>query len=376
MKRRQLLVGTAALTLAQLTGGCGSKVTLKIQPLKSSVPIQLVSKFRSRLESHPELKILPQGQLKDLFALLQTWKQQSLSQTQGTSPNLADLVMIGDYWLTLAIRQNLIQPLDPAQLSRWQQLPEQWRKLVQRNNLGQLDPQGKVWAAPYRWGTTVIAYRADKFKELGWKPPTDWSDLWREELRGRISLLDSPREVIGLTLKKLGKSYNTQQLDKVPNLNAELARLHQQAKLYSSDSYLQPLLLGDTWVAVAWSADILPLLKAQQEIQAVVPQSGTALWTELWVQPAAAPSAALVQEWIDFCWQPQVATQLSLLTQASSPAIVGMKVEELPTALREDGLLLPDKGILNKSEFLLPLSEAAVEEYGALWRKIRSVGEA
>ena len=45
----------------------------------------------------------------------------------------------------------------------------------------------------------------NKFEELGWKPK-DWSDLWRTELRDRISLLDQPREVIGLTLKKMGFS--------------------------------------------------------------------------------------------------------------------------------------------------------------------------
>lgn len=373
VKRRQVLVGATALTLIQLIESCGAKVTLKIQPLKGSVPAQLVNKFRQGLAQPPELKIQSVGQLKDLFGLLQTWKQQSLAQNQGNVPNIAELVMIGDYWLTLAIRQKLIQPLEPAQLSRWPQLPQQWRQLVRRNDRGLLDAKGQVWGAPYRWGTTVIAYRADKFKEMGWAPPRDWGDLWREELRGRISVLDSPREAIGLTLKKLGQSYNTQQLAQVPKLKEELTRLHRQVKLYSSDSYLQPLLLGDTWVAVGWSGDVLPLLKTQPEMAAVIPQSGTALWAELWVKPAAAGNDALVSQWIDFCWQPQVATQLSLLTQGSSPVLVGMKSEELSADLRQNALLLPEKGILERSEFLLPISEAAVEQYRSLWREIRSL---
>ena len=103
-------------------------------------------------------------------------------------------------------------------------------------------------------------------------------------MRDRISLPDSAREVIGLTLKKLGKSYNTQQLDRVPNLKKELASLHQQVKLYSSDAYLQPLILGDTWLAVGSSGDLLPLLQTQKDIALVVPVSGTALWTDLWVE--------------------------------------------------------------------------------------------
>jgi putative spermidine/putrescine transport system substrate-binding protein len=147
---------------------------------------------------------------------------------------------------------------------------------------------------------------------LKWTP-RDWNDLWREEVRDRISLLDQPREVIGLTLKKLGHSYNTENLEKVPDLKKELDALNRQAKFYSSDTYLEPLILGDTWLAVGWSTDVLPILQRYQQIAAVIPQSGTALWANLWVQPARdVRSAPLDHQWIDFCWQPQIAQQISL----------------------------------------------------------------
>ena len=366
MKRRSLLLGAATLTLSQLAAGCGSKSILKIRSLKNGIPAQLVSKFRREVQPSPLLQVTQEGQLKELFALLQEWKQVPKSKNQ------ADLVMLGDYWLTLAIRQKLIQPIDPAKFDNWKQLPERWRNLVTRNDDGQLDPKGKVWAAPYRWGSTVIAYRTDKFKALGWNP-TDWKDLWRPELRDRISLPDSGREVIGLTLKKLGKSYNTEQLDKVPNLKKEVASLHRQVKLYSSDSYLQPLILGDTWLAVGSSGDLLPLLQAQKDIALVIPVSGTALWTDLWVEPASGNPVSLVEKWIDFCLQPRVAPQLSLLAKASSPIIVGMKPEDLPYAIRTNSVLLPDAKILADSEFLLPFGDAGIAEYRSLWQEIRQV---
>jgi len=41
----------------------------------------------------------------------------------------------------------------------------------------------------------------------------DWEDLWRPELAGRISMVDSPREVIGAVLKYMGASYNTDDID-------------------------------------------------------------------------------------------------------------------------------------------------------------------
>lgn len=41
----------------------------------------------------------------------------------------------------------------------------------------------------------------------------DWADLWRPELAGRISMVDSPREVIGAVLKYMGASYNTKNIN-------------------------------------------------------------------------------------------------------------------------------------------------------------------
>ncbi|MEG4048414.1 extracellular solute-binding protein [Microcoleus sp. Pol17_C1] len=366
MKRRSLLLGAATLTLSQLAAGCDSKPILKIRSLKNGIPAQLVSKFSRDVQPSPLLQVTQEGQLKELFALLQEWKQVPQSKNQ------ANLVMLGDYWLTLAIRQKLIKPIDPAKLPNWAQLPERWRNLVTRNDDGFLDARENVWGVPYRWGSTVIAYRTDKFKALGWTP-TDWKDLWRSELRDRISLPDSAREVIGLTLKKLGKSYNTQQLDQVPNLKKELANLHRQVKLYSSDAYLQPLILGDTWLAVGSSGDLLPLLQTQKDIALVIPVSGTTLWTDLWVEPVSGNPVSLVEKWIDFCLQPRVAPQLSLLAKASSPIIVGMKPEDLPEAVRTNSVLLPDAKILAKSDFLLPFGDAGIAQYRSLWQETRQV---
>ena len=56
----------------------------------------------------------------------------------------------------------------------------------------------------------------------------DWSDLWRPELAGKISMVDSPREIIGAVLKYMGSSYNTTNIDSqvVGGKNAVLQQLN------------------------------------------------------------------------------------------------------------------------------------------------------
>ncbi|MEM1170379.1 MAG: extracellular solute-binding protein [Cyanobacteria bacterium P01_H01_bin.35] len=376
MKRRNFLIGATAITLAEFLAGCETQADLKIQLLKNTIPAQMVSKFRGELTSSPKLSFQPQESLSELFSLLQSWQRKLLLEKQNLSTNktenidIANLVTIGDYWLANAIKQELIQPLNSEALSSWNKLPKKWQELVKRNNQGYVDTQDKVWAAPYQWGTTLIAYRVDKFKNLGWEPK-DWSDLWRAELKGNISLLNQAREVIGLTLKKLGKSYNTKNIDEVENLKSELVKLNQQVKFYSSENYLQSLILGDTWLAVGWSNDILPLVKTRKEIAAVVPQSGTALWANLWVKPATTGETSLTEKWIDFCWQPQIAEQMSLLTQITSPILPGINPNELTSEINNNPLLLPPQEILEKSDFLYPLADSTIEQYRQLWQEIR-----
>ncbi|MEC4894192.1 MAG: extracellular solute-binding protein [Oscillatoria sp. PMC 1051.18] len=385
LNRRAFLLSATATAILPLLSSCSNtSPNLSVRLLKNSLPPQLVGEFRDSLPRRTSLNFQAEELLQDIFRQLERWQNQDETLTsrkwwqlpnQGKS-SPPELVTLGNYWLTQAIQENLIQPLDNLEkLSGWRNLDPRWQQLVKRNERGLLDSEGKIWGAPYRWGTTMLAYRQDKLKSIGFVPQ-DWSDLWREELRDRISLLNQPREVIGLTLKKLGYSYNTLNLARIPNLKSELLTLHQQVKLYSSENYLQPLVLGDTWLAVGWSADILALQARYPSIVAVIPRSGTSLWADLWVQPKKSPAEVsdfenLSYQWINFCWQLKAAIQISLFTRAASPYIISSQREDLPKDILENPLLLPAEEILTQSEFIYPLPEASQQQYLDLWKEIR-----
>lgn len=385
-RRSFLLISALSLATGQLLSGCSDRQrSLKVLLLQGSIPPQLLSDFRKSLTGQTSLDFEPKSQLSKLFTLLENWQQQN--DRDGESNSLlnffnrtevtADLVTLGDYKLANAIKQGLIQPLESNKLGNWDKLPSAWQELVSRNTQGKIDLGGQIYGAPYRWGNTIIAYRADRFERLGWTPK-DWSDLWRSELEGNISLLNEPREVIGLTLKKLGYSYNTEDLTQIANLQSELEALDRQVKFYSSDNYLQPLILGDTWLAVGWSTDILPLLNRYSNIKIAVPQSGTSLWADLWVKPSYSPVdieaevLAVGDRWIDFCWQPKAANQISLFTNAISPILTAEGSTDLPKNLQSNAFIRDSLAVLPQSDFLQPLAEEIEKEYLSLWKQIRA----
>ncbi|MGK7930822.1 MAG: extracellular solute-binding protein [Microcystaceae cyanobacterium] len=385
LTRRSFLITTGIMALGRLLSGCASSnANLRVLLLQGSIPPQLLKAFRQQLSSRPSLDFKPQGQLKELFELLETWQGKD-AQNEGLlnnlpnipvinppPPSISDFVTLGDGWLSQAIEKELIEPLALESITNWQTLSPRWQRFVRRDQQGMLEENGNIWGAPYRWGTTMIAYRSDK---LDWKLQ-DWSDLWDERLNDRISIVNQFRELIGLTLKKLGQSYNTENLKQVSQLKSDLLALHKQVKYYSDRHYLQPLLVGDVWVSVGWSNDIIPLVSKNRNVQAVVPVSGTSLWSDLWVKPkqkeGSSQLSEMAKQWLDFCWQPQAANLISLFADAASPVINTVDKKELSSEIIKNPLLYIDAEIFDKCEFLEPLSEEVEKEYINLWQEVRN----
>ncbi|MGY6530515.1 MAG: extracellular solute-binding protein [Cyanobacterium sp.] len=378
MNRRSFIFTSTALTLGTLMAGCQANHDLKILLLQGSIPVQLITAFNQELNEGKSINFKPQSNLGEIYKLLEKWqgKKPSTEEESGfrlpplpftqSKIDKADLVTLGHYWLSLAIQDNLIQPLKRNDLPNWENLPPVFQNLVTRNAQGSLDGEGEIWAAPYRWGYTMIAYREDKLESLGFTPE-DWSDLWRMELRNQISLLNQPREIIGLILKKLGHSYNTLNIQEIPEINQELMSLNNQVKFYDSTNYLQPLINGDTSLAVGWSTDILPVLEQHRNIKAIIPKSGTSLWADMWVNPYednfSEEKLTEIYRWINYCWEDDSATRINFFTKGNSPILRAETGNNRVTMSEE---------IFAKSEFIEPLPQSAIAHYNQIWQNLNN----
>jgi putative spermidine/putrescine transport system substrate-binding protein len=388
MQRRSFLITIGSIAIGSTLTSCQGqeKSILRVLALKNSLPPQLLGGFIKSIQPTPKVELATEGQFKEILTQLQQWFKTGDAEAKGlkfplvpparSAAYIPQLVSMGDAWLPQAIQAKSIEPIATQTLTNWGKLDSRWQELARRDDRGHSSSNGQVWGVPYRWGTTVIAYRRDLLAAAQIPIPKDWEDLWQPKLRQRISVLDRSREVIGLALKKLGLSYNQADLDRVTNLKLELQKLHQQVKFYSADTYLQPLTLGDTWVAVGWSSDIMDLVQKNPNIGAIVPRSGTAIWADLWVQPKSKNSNSpervkLSQQWMEYCLQVQPSNQISLFTSGTAPLLTSLQSTSILPDIQHNSLILPDRAILGKSEFIYPLSAATQSQYDRLWREIR-----
>lgn len=369
--RRQFLVSASSVAIASLLGGCGGRnqTRLKFRILEGSISPQVLKAFRRAYPDQNKIDFKPIAQLTELFDNL-TEIQETTPENYSrrfpwqseTVPIPPSLVTLGHGWYEQAIAADLLKPIPFEELDNWQNLGEPWRWFIETQNR-------EIYGLPYRWGTTLLLYRKDKLKKFDWQPE-DWSDLWREDLKGKISLLNNSREVIGLVLKKMGYSYNDQNIGAIANLEAELVTLHQNVKFYSSTHYLQPLITGDMWVAQAWSQDALALMKRYPNLGAVVPKSGTSLWCDLWVQPRKSEREfADLKPWLEFCATEAAIEQFAQSTFAASPFIY--QAENLPQKVQDNPLILVTPETYNQCEIIQDFPLNIQQQYQTLWQQIR-----
>lgn len=150
-----------------------------------------------------------------------------------------------------------------------------------------------MWAAPYRWGCTLLVSNAAALRRRG-GPVLDWDDLLRPALRQRVAFVDSPRELVGVALKTLGLSYNAGPAELAAcgvdgaALAARVAALAAQVRVFSNLDHVRAFKGGEVDVVVGWSDDMLQLAQGLNGVSVAAPASGTALWADAWCVPARA----------------------------------------------------------------------------------------
>lgn len=360
------------------------KIYLDVVALTGSVPDQWVEDFKQALGTYGVLRLKQRGQLQDIYKELgQNGKKKSASR--------ADVATLGDSWLGPAIRAGFLQPLQDVDSYRWWDcMASYWRQLVTRNSSGQADPKGQVWAVPYRWGCTLVAYNSDNLCRRGGVAINDWSDLLQPRLRGRLAFLDSPREFVGVALKTLGLPYNctyTQLQNSaitLQQLQQRLQQLRNQVRLFSNREHIRALTANDVWAVVGSSHDLIPLASRSSNITIKAPVSGTALWADLWTVPAHAAGGSELQgpsplwpAWFEFGLMPSRVQHSRGLQPGASPLLLPGTMSSHSTPVVTSGKhsdsdseltggVMPKEETLLRSEFLLPLDEGTIAMYQEL----------
>ena len=216
------------------------------------------------------------------------------------------------------------------------------------------------------WGTTGFMYRTDMLYET----PESWADFWRlaEKLSGRVTVLDSPGEVIGAALKLRGHSYNALSLEQLNEARDDLLNL--KPHLLAFETNYKPLLVsGKACLSLGWNGDAAALIAQGIPIRYVLPSEGSQIWEDDWAIAANAPHPDFAHTFLNFVLRPEIAAQEARYTRYATGNHSGKAL--LSEEMREDPATYPPPELLAKLEYGMPLDADGQQRREQLWREVR-----
>ena len=227
------------------------------------------------------------------------------------------------------------------------------------------DPEGRV-SVVKDWGTTGFMYRTDIIRES----PRSWADFWSlaEKYSRRVTVLDSPGEVIGAALKMRGHSYNAADAEALAKAQADLLRL--KPHLHAFETNYRPLLAsGTVCLSLGWNGDAAALLAQGLPLQYVIPAEGSQIWEDDWTIASDTLHPKAAHAFLNFVLRPAIAAQEARYTGYATGN--GSARALLDERIRSDPSIYPPESVLQKLEMGMPLDVEGQARRAALWRTVR-----
>ena len=281
-----------------------------------------------------------------------------------------DLIVPTGNAIDTLIRQGALMPLDKSLLP----------------NLGNINPAyldtpfdpGNRYSVPYAYTLTLLGFNQEKIKELDL--PTDtWAIIFEPEylkkIKGRVTVLDSQRELMAAALRYLGYSVNDADEEHWKQAKDLIVRAKPYWAAFSNTSYIKELAVGNLWVAHGYSNDMFQAaLDAKNTgrkftIGYSTPKEGTVLSLDSMVLHKSGNRPDLALQFMDFMLDGKNSAELTNLIGSGNPNLAAMQYIRPEIAVNK--AIFPDAELLTKLEMLRDLDRKQRRLLSRLWIEIK-----
>ncbi|WP_422803737.1 ABC transporter substrate-binding protein [Streptococcus sp. FT1-106] len=268
-----------------------------------------------------------------------------------------DIAVPSDYMIDKMIKENLLVKLDKSQISGLDNIGDEFLGLS-------FDPKND-YSIPYFWGTVGIVYNTTMVKQA----PEHWKDLWREEYRNDIMLVDGAREIMGLGLNTLGYSLNTKNYERLEEVEQKLNSLTPNIKAIVGDEMKGYMIQGDAAIGVTFSGEASEMLSSNEDLRYVVPSEGSNLWFDNLVIPKTVKHKKEAYAFISFMMEPKNAAQNAEYIGYATPNKAAKAL--LPDDIKNDKAFYPSEKTIANLEVYDNLGEKWLGIYNDLYLQFK-----
>lgn len=269
-----------------------------------------------------------------------------------------DVIIADDYIIERAVELGLLQKLDKEKIANFGNINPIYQ--------GQFyDPQDE-YTVPYGAGVQTITYNP----ALVSVPVNGYADLWDGEFADNIALTANYRVMIGMALKILGYSYNTNNLDEIKEAGNLLYELAPNVRLIKDDFIEDDLLSGEVSAAVMYTSQVTMAKLEDPSIEIVYPQEGIGFGIMGMFVPSKAPNADGAHAFIDYILRPEVSAQCYewmgyYCTNKAADDLISDEFKEF--------LVLPDTFSMDDMEMIGNISAEADTLMNEIWTEFKTL---
>lgn len=268
------------------------------------------------------------------------------------------------------IKMQALQPLDHARLPNLKNVMPQYMNTA-------FDP-GNRYSVPYAMSITLMGYNDAKLRELG-VPVDSWATVFDpkilEKLKGKVTVLDSQREVMGAALKYLGYSVNDTDDKHLQEAKAVILRAKPYWAAFNASSYIKELTLGNIWLAHGYSNDIfqadLDAQAAKRKFRIVhaLPREGAVLALDSMVIHKSAPRPDLAHRFINFMLDGRNSADLTNMIGSGNPNQDAQ--QHIKPEIKKIRAVFPDEAGARTLEMLKDLNPKQRRAVNRIWTEIK-----
>ena len=281
-----------------------------------------------------------------------------------------DIIVPTNNAVETLIRSGALIPLDKSKLPNLKNMDAAF--------LDQPFDPGNRYSIPYSVTTTLLGYNETKLKALGL--PTNtlaliFEPAYLRKLAGRVTVLDSPRELMAAALVYLGFSPNDANPEHWEKAKVLILRAKPYWAAFNGSSYIKELTVGNIWVAQGYSSDMHQAAedarnaKRSFTIGFQVPKEGGTMSIDSMVIHKGSQNVALAHRFINFMMDPRQSADLSNYVGCG---VANLEAKRYVRAdIAENPAVFPDRETLKRLTLLTDLDRKERRLLNRIWTEIK-----
>lgn len=281
-----------------------------------------------------------------------------------------DLIVPTGNAVEALIRSSQLRPIDKARLPHLKHIKPEF--------LDRFFDPGNRYSVPYAYTVTLLGYNTARIRELDL--PTDtWALIFEpkylKKLKGRVTVLDSQRELMAAAMLYLGYDINDTDESRWKRARDLILRAKPYWAAFNASSYIKELTVGNIWVAHGYSND---MFQANADARAAgrpfaigyaSPREGAVLALDSMVLHRTGRQPALAHRFMDFMLEGENSAELTNLIGSGNPNRDALRT--IRPEIADNPAVFPDAAAMQRLHMMRDLDRKSRRVLNRIWTEIK-----